>query len=180
MRPAAWPAVRSATAGSPSLGIRCRSPGRLGRLERHRTPAASFRRDNQTKIDAIGLFTGQVGYAWNTVLWYVKGGAAVTHDRYRSYHAPLPPGTVFNTPARPAGAAPSAPASRLVSRRAGRSQPNTIICSWAIAHRLPGHRSRCRAPTTSPGRRHGHRAGQLPLGRPGDREILSFAYSLRN
>jgi outer membrane immunogenic protein len=37
---------------------------------------------NQTKIDAIGLFTGQVGYAWNNVLWYVKGGAAVTSDKY--------------------------------------------------------------------------------------------------
>jgi outer membrane immunogenic protein len=37
---------------------------------------------NHTKIDAIGLFTGQVGYAWNNVLWYVKGGAAVTHDKY--------------------------------------------------------------------------------------------------
>src|ERR1700722_4293547 len=37
---------------------------------------------NQTKIDAIGLFTGQVGYAWNNVLWYGKGGAAVTHDTY--------------------------------------------------------------------------------------------------
>jgi outer membrane immunogenic protein len=37
---------------------------------------------NQTKIDSIGLFTGQVGYAWNNVLWYLKGGAAVTHDNY--------------------------------------------------------------------------------------------------
>jgi outer membrane immunogenic protein len=37
---------------------------------------------NQTTIDAIGLFTGQVGYAWNNVLWYLKGGAAVTHDKY--------------------------------------------------------------------------------------------------
>ena len=37
---------------------------------------------NQTKTDAIGLFTGQVGYAWNNWLGYVKGGAAVTHDRY--------------------------------------------------------------------------------------------------
>ena len=37
---------------------------------------------NQTKVDAIGLFTGQVGYAWNNVLWYVKGGAALTDDRY--------------------------------------------------------------------------------------------------
>jgi outer membrane immunogenic protein len=37
---------------------------------------------NQTKIDSIGLFTGQVGYAWNNVLGYVKGGAALTHDKY--------------------------------------------------------------------------------------------------
>src|SRR5262249_16912008 len=29
---------------------------------------------NRTKIDAIGLLTGQVGYAWNNFLWYVKGG----------------------------------------------------------------------------------------------------------
>lgn len=39
---------------------------------------------NQTKIDAIGLFTGQVGYAWNNVLGYVKGGAALTHDKYNA------------------------------------------------------------------------------------------------
>ena len=37
---------------------------------------------NQTKIDALGLFTGQIGYTWNSVLWYAKGGAAVTHDTY--------------------------------------------------------------------------------------------------
>ncbi|SHM01440.1 outer membrane immunogenic protein [Bradyrhizobium lablabi] len=40
---------------------------------------------NQTKIDAIGLFTGQVGYAWNNVLWYLKGGGAVTHDKYTGF-----------------------------------------------------------------------------------------------
>ena len=38
---------------------------------------------NNSKVEAFGLFTGQVGYAWNNVLWYVKGGAAVTDDRYR-------------------------------------------------------------------------------------------------
>jgi outer membrane immunogenic protein len=37
---------------------------------------------NNTKTDAFGLFTGQIGYAWNNVLGYVKGGAAVTHDKY--------------------------------------------------------------------------------------------------
>jgi outer membrane immunogenic protein len=37
---------------------------------------------NRTRIDAFGLFTGQVGYAWNNALLYVKGGAAVTDNRY--------------------------------------------------------------------------------------------------
>lgn len=39
--------------------------------------------ENRTRINAFGLFTGQVGYAWNNALLYVKGGAAVTSDRYR-------------------------------------------------------------------------------------------------
>jgi outer membrane immunogenic protein len=47
---------------------------------------------NQTKIDAIGLFTGQVGYAFNTVLLYVKGGAAVTDNKYSSF---FPVGNIF-------------------------------------------------------------------------------------
>jgi outer membrane immunogenic protein len=37
---------------------------------------------NESKINAIGLFTGQVGYAFNNVLWFVKGGAAVTSNKY--------------------------------------------------------------------------------------------------
>ena len=37
---------------------------------------------NQTKINGVGLLTGQIGYAWNNVLWYVKGGAAVTGEKY--------------------------------------------------------------------------------------------------
>jgi outer membrane immunogenic protein len=42
---------------------------------------------NHTKIDAFGLFTGQVGYAANNVLFYVKGGAAVTNNRYEGQFA---------------------------------------------------------------------------------------------
>jgi outer membrane immunogenic protein len=34
------------------------------------------------KTDGIGLFTGQLGWAWNQSLFYVKGGAAVTHNRF--------------------------------------------------------------------------------------------------
>ena len=37
------------------------------------------------KTDAIGLFTGQIGYAWNAALLYVKGGAAVTRNRFDIY-----------------------------------------------------------------------------------------------
>lgn len=47
---------------------------------------------NRTKIDAFGLFTGQVGYTWNNVLAYVKGGAAVTDNRYEGLLA----GTVID------------------------------------------------------------------------------------
>jgi outer membrane immunogenic protein len=43
---------------------------------------------NQTKVDALGLFTGQVGYAWNNVLWYGKGGAAVTDNKYNGIFTP--------------------------------------------------------------------------------------------
>jgi outer membrane immunogenic protein len=37
---------------------------------------------NRSRIDAFGLFTGQVGYAWGNTLFYVKGGLAVTTARY--------------------------------------------------------------------------------------------------
>ena len=41
-------------------------------------PAFSTR----TKTSGIGLFTGQIGYAWNASLFYFKGGAAVTDNRF--------------------------------------------------------------------------------------------------
>ncbi len=50
---------------------------------------------NRSKIDAFGLFTGQIGYAWNNVLWYVKGGAAVTDDKYNGIVTGT--GVVFDT-----------------------------------------------------------------------------------
>lgn len=37
---------------------------------------------DHSKLTAFGLFTGQVGYAWNNALLYVKGGAAVTSTKY--------------------------------------------------------------------------------------------------
>jgi len=49
---------------------------------------AGFR--NRTRIDAFGLFTGQVGYAFNNALFYVKGGAAVTSERFRVSSVAIP------------------------------------------------------------------------------------------
>jgi len=48
-------------------------------------PAFSTR----TKTDGIGLLTGQIGWAWwNTALFYVKGGAAVTSNRFSILDTP--------------------------------------------------------------------------------------------
>ena len=43
---------------------------------------------NESRVNAIGLFTGQVGYAFNNVLLYVKGGGAVVNDSYRTFVTP--------------------------------------------------------------------------------------------
>ncbi|MHC4045802.1 outer membrane protein [Bradyrhizobium sp. 23AC] len=40
---------------------------------------------NRTRVDSFGLITGQVGYAWNNVLLYAKGGAAVVSNKYDVY-----------------------------------------------------------------------------------------------
>jgi outer membrane immunogenic protein len=36
---------------------------------------------NHSGLDAFGLFTGQIGYAWDSVLLYAKGGAAATDTK---------------------------------------------------------------------------------------------------
>jgi outer membrane immunogenic protein len=51
--------------------------------------------NDRSRIDAFGLITGQVGYAWNNVLVYVKGGAAVVSDKYDALDAVT--GLVFAT-----------------------------------------------------------------------------------
>lgn len=54
------------------------------------TPFGSL--TDRTRIDAFGLLTGQVGYAWNNVLGYAKGGAAVVNDKYDVF---TPAGALF-------------------------------------------------------------------------------------
>ena len=51
---------------------------------------------NQTRIDAFGLFTGQMGYAVNSLLLYGKAGAAVAHDKYDTFF-PDVPALAFNS-----------------------------------------------------------------------------------
>ena len=86
-RPAAPPVVRSAIAGRPAPG--CSASKRQGNWADFRGSNVSLlfprRSRNNSQIDAFGLFTGQVGYAANNVLFYVKGGAAVTADRFRIF-----------------------------------------------------------------------------------------------
>ena len=90
---------------------------------------------NNSKIEAFGLFTGQVGYAWNNVLWYVKGGAAVTDDKYRGTVSPTVPlaGTCSMMRVKHAGAASSERASNSDSHRIGRLRSSTITFSWVTA-----------------------------------------------
>jgi len=48
----------------------------------------------RVRTDGIGLFTGQIGYAWNAALFYVKGGAAVTSNRFDVFDTPTGIGLV--------------------------------------------------------------------------------------
>jgi outer membrane immunogenic protein len=62
-------------------------------------PFALF--SNQSKVDGLGLFTGQIGYSFNgwatnSMLVYVKGGAAVVDDKYNGLF-PAVGGVVFDT-----------------------------------------------------------------------------------
>ncbi len=86
---------------------------------------------NQSKINAFGLMTGQVGYAWNNVLLYAKGGAAVTNTSYTSFVSSGVRCSQTPTTIR-AGAAWSARASSTALRRTGRPVSNTTTCSCRI------------------------------------------------
>src|SRR5262249_3650811 len=37
---------------------------------------------NRSRVDAFGLFTGRVGFAWNNVLAYAKGGGALVSEKH--------------------------------------------------------------------------------------------------
>jgi len=56
------------------------------------------------KVDAFGLFTGQIGYAWNAALLYVKGGGAVTSNRFDVFSTATGVGLASSTSTRWGGA----------------------------------------------------------------------------
>ena len=134
---------------------------------------------NHTNVDAFGLFTGQVGYAVNNVLLYVKGGAAVTSNSYR-----------INTRRRrarrrhrrrhPLGRHDRRwPRIRLRSELVGwrRVQSPVHAGSYLYLHharrRLLRHRSH------PSGRRSRHRPPELQVRRPGRRTVLIARDQLR-
>jgi outer membrane immunogenic protein len=47
----------------------------------------NFGTTNQTNIDALALFTGQIGFTISDVLLYVKGGAALAHNTFNGLFA---------------------------------------------------------------------------------------------
>jgi outer membrane immunogenic protein len=59
--------------------------GDWARLSGSNTSLVGSTIGNRSRIDAIGLFSGQFGFAWNQALFYVKGGGAVTDDRYQGF-----------------------------------------------------------------------------------------------
>ena len=176
-RPAASSVVRSAIAGRPANWVfGLEGAGQLGRsqgIERsaRSSPAAST---NRSKIDAFGLFTGQVGYTWNNALLYVKGGAAVTRRPYD--HRRRCRAFVAGTDRRrhPLGRhRRRRPRIRVRAELVGRSRIRPPV------HGRPQRRPSpipvgafVRDRSDPPGRRPRHRPRQLSLGRPGCREVL--------
>ena len=76
-------AARSATVGRPTSGCLAWKPRAIGRISAStRVSLLDPTLSTRTTTDGIGLFTGQIGYAWNQALFYVKGGAAVTSNRF--------------------------------------------------------------------------------------------------
>jgi len=71
--------------------VSARGAGRLGNLKGSNTSNVfsgltaakgdTLTLTNTSKIDAIGMFHRQIGYSFGPLLWYVKGGAAVTDNK---------------------------------------------------------------------------------------------------
>ncbi|XSC42399.1 outer membrane protein [Bradyrhizobium sp. RDT10] len=65
------------------LGVRHRANGNCADFKDSNANLTFVGLQDQTRVDAFGLLTGLLGYAWTDVLLYVKGGAAVARDKYQ-------------------------------------------------------------------------------------------------
>ena len=63
--PEASSAARSVTAGRPANGCLAWKPRAIGRISATRACLVDPAFSTRTTTDGIGLFTGQIGYAWN-------------------------------------------------------------------------------------------------------------------
>ena len=131
------------------MGVWRGSPGRLGGsqpLARQPVFDPALLLSTRTKTDGIGLFTGQIGYAWNAALFYVKGGAAVTSNRFSILDTFT--GIELASASATRWGATVGVGLSTASHRTGRSVLNTTTCLWA----MPIIRSRAslRLPPTLP------------------------------
>ena len=69
--------ARSGIVGKPSFVFGIEGQGDWADISSSRVSIYQPGVLNPGKVDAIGLITGQIGYAWNNSLFYFKGGAAV-------------------------------------------------------------------------------------------------------
>ena len=133
-----------------------------------------------SKIDAFGLITGQVGYAWNSALFYVKGGGAVVGDK-QQHDGHCEQCAERQRQANPLG---------WHGRRRSRIWLRAELVGWRrIRPHVPGqeerqlHDARRRVQHDGkhpPGRRYGPRSPELPLRRPDHREVLILAPTREN
>ncbi|MGY3467716.1 outer membrane immunogenic protein [Bradyrhizobium sp. LM6.11] len=126
---------------------------------------------NNAKIDSFGLITGQVGYAWNNVLLYVKGGAAVVGTKYDASFGGVSLASANDT--RWGGTVGAGLEFGFAPNWSGWRRIQPHLPGWQRSE--PDRRHRCSAGPRQAGRRHGPRPPELQVRpRPDARPLLSL------
>lgn len=68
--------------------IGAEAQGNWAKLRGDNVSIFTFTDTNQTRVNSLGIFTGQVGYTAFDTLLYVKGGAVVVNERYNVFNNP--------------------------------------------------------------------------------------------
>ena len=131
---------------------------------------------DRSKINAFGLFTGQVGYAWNNVLLYVKRRRRRSLPELRSRHRSrirpgqrIPLGRHCGRRRRVRIRAELVGRLRVQSHLPRRPHPQ-LHRVWQLRNRSAWGRYTLRA--YQPGRRYGSHPRELPLGWSAHRKVL--------